>query len=93
MFFALATFTQVGHAETLAGPGSVRDMSAELTRWRLNLADDSTITFDEATKTITKIKTGDTCYLGEYVSFAIEDGTLVVRSGHAPKLGKWYVPG
>jgi hypothetical protein len=34
-------------------------MTGELTRWRLNLADDSTITFDEATGTITKIITGE----------------------------------
>jgi hypothetical protein len=68
-------------------------MSDELTRWRLNLVDDGTITFDEGSSTITKISTGETCYLGEYQSFAVEGTTLFVSSGHAPKLGKWYVPG
>jgi hypothetical protein len=68
-------------------------MSGELTRWRLNLDDDSTISFDEPTRTITKISTGETCDLNEYESFAQEAATLFVTSGHAPKLGKWYVPG
>jgi hypothetical protein len=68
-------------------------MSGELTRWRLNLGDDSTITFDEAAQTITKISTGETCHLGDYPSFAVEGSTLIAQSGHAPKLGKWYVPG
>jgi hypothetical protein len=68
-------------------------MSGELTRWRLNLADDSTITFDEATSTITKISTGETCDLGDYADFVKDGGTLFVSSGHAPQLGKWYVPG
>ena len=68
-------------------------MSGGLTRWRLNLADDSTIAFDEATQTITKISTGEKCDLGDYDSLAKEGTTLFVTSGHAPKLGKWYVPG
>ncbi len=68
-------------------------MGDELTRWRMNLADDSTITFDEATQTITKISTGEKCYLGDYPSFAVDGETLFVSSGHAPNLGKWYVPG
>ena len=68
-------------------------MSDELTRWRLNLADDATITFDPEASTITKISTGETCYLGDYPDFAIDGQTLFVSSGHAPKLGKWYVPG
>ena len=68
-------------------------MSDDLTRWRLNLADDSTITFDEATQTITKVSTGETCCLGDYPSFVKDGATLFVTSGHAPKLGKWYVPG
>jgi hypothetical protein len=68
-------------------------MTDELTRWRLNLGDDSTITFNEAAQTITKISTGETCNLGDYPSFAVEGSTLFVESGHAPKLGKWYVPG
>ncbi len=68
-------------------------MSGELTRWRLNLADDSTITFDDATQTITKISTGETCYLGDYPSYSTDGTMLFVTSGHAPKLGKWYVPG
>ncbi|HZQ33389.1 MAG TPA: hypothetical protein VFB19_16870 [Mycobacterium sp.] len=68
-------------------------MSDELTRWRMNLADDATITFDEATKMITKISTGETCDLGDYPSFVRDGDTLFVSSGHAQKLGKWYVPG
>ncbi len=68
-------------------------MSESLTRWRLDLADDTTIRFDRATQTITKVKTGETCYLGDYPSFAIDGGTLWVSSGHAPTLGKWYVSG
>jgi hypothetical protein len=68
-------------------------MSGELTRWRLNLSDDTTITFDEATQTITKISTGEVCHLGDDPTFAKEGATLFVTSGHAPKLGKWYVPG
>lgn len=73
--------------------GSVAAMSGEPTRWRMNLADDATITFDESTKTITKISTGETCDLGDYPSLAIDGATLFVSSGHAPKLGKWYIPG
>ena len=68
-------------------------MSGELTRWRLNIAEDSTITYDQATQTITKIGSGETCYLGDYPSFARSGETLFVSSDHAPKLGKWYVPG
>ncbi|HEY7054844.1 MAG TPA: hypothetical protein VH496_22330 [Mycobacterium sp.] len=68
-------------------------MTDDLTRWRLNLADDATITFDEATQTITKVSTGETCRLGDYPAFAADGNTLFVTSGHAPKLGKWYVPG
>lgn len=68
-------------------------MSGDLTRWRLNLADDATIMFDDATGTITKIATGERCCLTDYDSFAIDGDTLFVSSGHAPKLGKWYVPG
>jgi hypothetical protein len=66
------------------------------TRWRLDLDDDATITFDETAHTITKIKTGESCYLGDYSEFAVvraenASTTLFVTSGHAPKLGKWYV--
>jgi hypothetical protein len=68
-------------------------MSDGLTRWRLNLADDATIMFDDATQTITKISTGETCCLSDYPSYENDGTTLFVRSGHAPKLGKWYVPG
>lgn len=68
-------------------------MSGELTRWRLNLAEDSTITYDQATQTITKISTGETRYVGDYPSFARVGEMLLVSSDHAPKLGKWYVPG
>ena len=42
-------------------------------RWRLDLDDDGTITFDRTTQTITKIKTGESCYLGDYPSFAVEE--------------------
>ena len=35
-------------------------------RWRLDLDDDGTITFDRTTQTITKIKTGESCCLGDY---------------------------
>jgi hypothetical protein len=68
-------------------------MGDELTRWRLNLGDDSTITFDEAAQTITKTSTGEIGNLGDYPSFVVEGSTRFVESGHAPKLGKWYVPG
>jgi len=61
-------------------------------RWRLNIDDDGTITFDSTTQTITKIKTGESCYLGDYRSFAFEEPRyLFVRSSHAPSIGKWYV--
>jgi hypothetical protein len=62
--------------------------------WRLNLDDDQTVAFDRSTQTITKVKTGDSCYLGDYGSFAIEESrSLRVRSSHAPPIGKWYVTG
>ena len=49
-------------------------------RWRLDLDDDGTITFDRTTATITKIETGESCHLGAYPSFAVEDrGTCVSR--------------
>jgi hypothetical protein len=44
-------------------------------------------------QTITKISTGEVCHLGDDPTFAKEGATLFVTSGHAPKLGKWYVPG
>ena len=63
-------------------------------RWRLDLDDDGTITFDPTTQTITKIKTGESCYLGDYPSFAVEEPRyLRVSSSHAPPIGKWYVTG
>jgi hypothetical protein len=63
-------------------------------RWRLDLDDDATVRFDHATQTITKITTGESCGLGGYPSFAIEEQRyLRVRSSHAPSIGKWYVTG
>ena len=63
-------------------------------RWRLDLGDDGTITFDPTTQTITKIKTGESCYLGDYPSFAVQEPRyLRVSSSHAPPIGKWYVTG
>ncbi len=63
-------------------------------RWRLDLDDDGTITFDRLTQTITKVKTGESCYLGDYQSFAVEEPRcLRVTSSHAPPIGKWYVTG
>ena len=63
-------------------------------RWRLDLDDDGTITFDHTTQTITKIKTGESCHLGDYPSFAVEEPRyLRVSSSHAPPIGKWYVTG
>lgn len=63
-------------------------------RWRLDLDDDATITFDRATQTITKVTTGESCRLGDYPTFAIEEPRwLRVRSSHAPPIGKWYVTG
>lgn len=63
-------------------------------RWRLNLDDDGTIAFDRAAQTITKVTTGESCYLGDYPSFAVEaQRYLRVRSSHAPPIGKWYVTG
>ena len=63
-------------------------------RWRLDLDHDGTITFDPTTQTITKIKTGESCYLGDYPSFAFQEPRyLRVSSSHAPPIGKWYVTG
>ena len=63
-------------------------------RWRLDLDDDGTVSFDRSTQVITKITTGEHCYLGDYASFAIEEPRcLRVRSSHAPPIGKWYVTG
>ncbi|HEX3283299.1 MAG TPA: hypothetical protein VHT50_01265 [Mycobacterium sp.] len=63
-------------------------------RWRLDLDDDSTITFDGTTRTITKIATGESCNLGDYASFDVEEPRcLRVTSSHAPPIGKWYVTG
>ena len=63
-------------------------------RWRLDLDDDGTITFDRTTQTITKIRTGESCRLGDYPSFAVEEPRyLRVSSSHAPPIGKWYVTG
>lgn len=63
-------------------------------RWRLDIDDDTTITFDAATRTITKVKTGESCCLGDYPSFAVEEpGRVFVSSSHAPPIGKWYVTG
>jgi hypothetical protein len=63
-------------------------------RWRLDLDDDATIAFDYTTQTITKIRTGESCCLGDYRSFAVEEPRyLRVSSSHAPPIGKWYVTG
>jgi hypothetical protein len=63
-------------------------------RWRLDLNDDGTVAFDRATRTIIKITTGESCYLGDYPSFAVEEPRyLRVTSSHAPPIGKWYVTG
>lgn len=63
-------------------------------RWRLDLNDDSTVTFDGTTRTITKISTGESCNLGDYPSFAVEEPRFLrVSSSHAPPIGKWYVTG
>jgi hypothetical protein len=63
-------------------------------RWRLDLLDDSTVTFDRATCTLSKIATGESCNLGDYPSFAVEEPRyLRVTSSHAPPIGKWYVTG
>jgi hypothetical protein len=63
-------------------------------RWRLDLDDDSTVAFDRATRVITKISTGESCNLGDYDSFSVEDPRyLRVTSSHAPPIGKWYVTG
>jgi hypothetical protein len=63
-------------------------------RWRLDLDDDGTVTFDRATQTIIKIKTGESCYLGDYPTFSVEESRcLRVRSSHVPPIGKWYVTG
>jgi hypothetical protein len=52
-------------------------------RWRLNIDDDSTVVFDPTTQTITKIKTGESCYLGDYRSFAFEETRHVFPVTHA----------
>ena len=63
-------------------------------RWRLDLDDDGTVAFDRTTRTISKISTGESCHLGDYPSFAVEEQRyLRVRSSHAPPIGKWYVTG
>jgi hypothetical protein len=63
-------------------------------RWRLDLDDDGTVTFDRDTQTITKIKTGESCCLVDYPAFSVEEPRyLRVRSSHAPPIGKWYVTG
>jgi hypothetical protein len=63
-------------------------------RWRLDITDDATVRFDPTTQTLTKIKTGETCYLGDYPSFAFEQPRFLrVSSSHAPPIGKWYVTG
>lgn len=63
-------------------------------RWRLDLDDDRTVMFDRTTQTITKVKTGESCHLGDYPSFAVEEPRyLRVTSSHAPPIGKWYVTG
>ena len=60
-------------------------------RWRLDLDDDATITFDDANQTVTKISTGETCDLRRYPTLEVDGRTLHVTSGHAPPLGKWYI--
>ncbi|MGH3676418.1 MAG: hypothetical protein ACRDU5_11895 [Mycobacterium sp.] len=63
-------------------------------RWRLDLGDDATITFDRNSQTIAQIRTGESCCLGDYDSFAVEEPRyLFVTSSHAPPIGKWYVTG
>jgi hypothetical protein len=58
-------------------------------RWRLDLDDDGTVTFDRDTQTITKIKTGESCCLGDYPTFSVEEPRyLRVRGSHAPPIGK-----
>jgi hypothetical protein len=76
-----------------AAPGANGE-ATYLPRWRLDVEDDATITFDRTTQTITKKKTGESCYLGDYRAFAFEEpGHAFVSSSHAPPLGKWYVTG
>jgi hypothetical protein len=59
-----------------------------------DLDDDGTVTFDRDTQTITKIKTGESCCLGDYPTFSVEEPRyLRVRTSHAPPIGKWYVTG
>lgn len=63
-------------------------------RWRLDLDDDDTVTYDPDAQTIIKTKTGESCYLGDDPSLTLEEPRcLRVRSGHAPPIGKWYVTG
>jgi hypothetical protein len=72
---------------TAAGPGFQP-------RRRLNVDDDGTITVDSTTQTISKVKTGESGYLGDYRPFAYEERLyLFVQSSHAPPIGKWYVTG
>jgi hypothetical protein len=63
-------------------------------RWRLDISDDATVRFDPTAQTLMKIKTGESCYLGDYQSFAFEESRFLrVSSSHAPPIGKWYVTG
>lgn len=63
-------------------------------RWRMDITDDTTVRFDPATHTLTKIKTGETCHLEDYATFAFEEPRFLwVTSSHAPPIGKWYVIG
>ena len=63
-------------------------------RWRLDLDDDGTVSFDRTTATITKIQTGESCHLGAYPSIAVEDPRyLRVTSSHAPPIWNRYVTG
>ena len=63
-------------------------------RWRLDLDDDGTVTFDRTTQTISKIKTGESSYLGDYRWFAVEEPRyLRVSSSHAPPIGRGTSPG
>lgn len=63
-------------------------------RWRLDIPDDPTITFDRDTQIIAKVRTGESCDLGSYSGFTIAaPDHLLVTSSHAPPIGKWYVTG
>jgi hypothetical protein len=65
-------------------PGANGGRTGFQPRWRLNIDDDGTITFDPTTQTITKIKTGESCYLGDYrVPGLLEsEGPRAGHSGH-----------